>query len=212
LKEEFGGRVTVISMGPNQAKKALREAICMGADEAVLLSDKAFAGSDTLATSKVLASAVKKFDYDLIFAGRQAIDGDTAQVGPGIAEHLDLPQVTYVEKMDVVGSDLKVRRALEDGYEEIGLRMPALLTAVKELNQPRFMNIKNIFASSDDEIKVWTIDDLDVKPEELGLKGSPTKVKKSRTKEAKGQGEIINQPPKEAVKLAITKLKERHYL
>ncbi|MCY6485934.1 electron transfer flavoprotein subunit beta/FixA family protein, partial [Clostridium aestuarii] len=127
LKDANEAKVTVISMGPPQAEAALREAIAMGADEAVLISDRAFAGADTLATSHALAAALKKLDYDIIFAGRQAIDGDTAQVGPEIAEHLGLAQVTYVEKVEVKEDALKVRRALEDGYEELEIKMPCLL-------------------------------------------------------------------------------------
>jgi electron transfer flavoprotein beta subunit len=212
LKESQGAHVTVISMGPPQAEKALREALAMGADEAILIGDRAFAGSDTLATSNTLAGALKKLDYDIIFAGRQAIDGDTAQVGPEIAEHLNLPQVTYVEKVSVDGNELKVRRALEDGYENIRVKMPVLLTAIKELNEPRYMNIRYIFESSNKEIKVWTANDLDVDKTLLGLAGSPTKVKRSMTKEPKGQGELIVKPAKEAAEYAVMKLKEKHLI
>ncbi|MCD3274697.1 electron transfer flavoprotein subunit beta/FixA family protein, partial [Clostridium botulinum] len=129
IKDENGATVTVISMGPPQAEAALREAMAMGADDAILISDRAFAGADTLATSHALAGALKKLDYDIIFAGRQAIDGDTAQVGPEIAEHLQLPQITYVEKVDVEGDKLTVRRALENGYEVLEVQTPCLLTA-----------------------------------------------------------------------------------
>ncbi|WP_102401230.1 electron transfer flavoprotein subunit beta/FixA family protein [Haloimpatiens massiliensis] len=212
LKDTVGAKVTVISMGPPQAEKALREALAMGADEAILISDRAFAGADTLATSRALAGALKKLDYDIVFAGRQAIDGDTAQVGPEIAEHLDLPQITYVEKIEVNGEELKVRRALEDGYETIKVKMPVLLTAIKELNHPRYMNIGNIFGVFDKEVKLWNADYIDVDKSLLGLSGSPTKVKKSATKETKGAGEVINLPPKEAAAYAIGKLKEKHYI
>ncbi|WP_035293859.1 electron transfer flavoprotein subunit beta/FixA family protein [Clostridium sp. KNHs214] len=212
LKDSVGAKVTVISMGPPQAEKALREALAMGADEAILISDRAFAGADTLATSRALAGTLKKLDYDIVFAGRQAIDGDTAQVGPEIAEHLDLPQITYVEKVEVNGNELKVRRALEDGYETIKVKMPVLLTAIKELNQPRYMNIGNIFGGYDKEVKVWNADYIEVDKSLLGLSGSPTKVKKSATKETKGAGEVINLPPKEAAAYAIGKLKEKHYI
>ncbi len=212
IKDQYGGHVTVLSMGPAQAAVALKEAICMGADEAILLCDRAFAGADTLATSRALAGALKKLEYDIVFAGRQAIDGDTAQVGPEIAEHLDLPQITYVEKLDVEGHTLKVRRALEDGYEEIRVALPVLLTAIKELNTPRYMNVKNIFASSQKEIKIWSVNDIEVDKTQMGLAGSPTKVKKSMTKEAKGKGEIINRPAREAVEFTISKLKEKHYI
>lgn len=212
LKENAGVKVTVVSMGPPQAQAALREAIAMGADEAILLSDRAFGGADTLATSHALAAAIKKLDYDIVFAGRQAIDGDTAQVGPEIAEHLGIPQVTYVEKVDIDGDKIKVRKAWEDGYEDLTVKAPVLLTAIKELNVPRYMNMKNIFKAFEKEVKVWTADDIDIDKSLLGLSGSPTKVKKSSTKEAKGAGEIVNKPFKEAAAYAVSKLKEKHYI
>jgi electron transfer flavoprotein beta subunit len=212
LKDKYNAHITVVSMGPAQAASALREALCMGADEAILLCDRAFAGADTLATSRALAGALRKMDYDIVFAGRQAIDGDTAQVGPELAEHLGLPQVTYVEKLDVDGDTLKVRRALEDGYEEISVQMPALLTALKELNTPRYMNIRDIFSSSQEQIKIWSVNDIDVDKTQMGLSGSPTKVRKSMTREAKGTGEVIIKPPKEAVEYTISKLREKHYI
>lgn len=212
LKEKVGAKVTIISMGPPQAEVALREAIAMGADEAILISDRAFAGADTLATSNALAGALKKLDYDIVFAGRQAIDGDTAQVGPEIAEHLNIPQITYVEKVEVEGDSLKVQRAWEDGYEVIKVKTPVLLTAIKELNEPRYMHMANIFETYKKEIKVWSAADIDVDRSLLGLAGSPTKVKKSSTKEAKGQGELVNLPAKEAAAYAVSKLKEKHYI
>ena len=212
LKEKTGAKVTIISMGPPQAQSALREAIAMGADEAILLSDRAFGGADTLATSNALAGAIRKLDYDIIFAGRQAIDGDTAQVGPEIAEHLGIPQITYVEKVDVDGDALKVQRAWEDGYEVISVKTPVLLTAIKELNQPRYMNMKDIFKAYNKEVKIWSAADIDVDKSLLGLGGSPTKVKKSSTKEPKGQGESVNLPAKEAAVYAASKLKEKHYI
>ncbi|MBV7276656.1 electron transfer flavoprotein subunit beta/FixA family protein, partial [Clostridium sp. PL3] len=212
LKEKTGGKVTIISMGPPQAEKALREAISMGADEAILISDRTFGGADTLATSHTLAGALKKLDYDIIFAGRQAIDGDTAQVGPEIAEHLGIPQVTYVEKVEVEGDALKVQRAWEDGYEVISVKTPVLLTAIKELNEPRYMHMANIFDAYKKDVKIWSANDIDVDKSLLGLAGSPTKVKKSMTKEAKGHGELVILPAKEAAACAVSKLKERHYI
>jgi electron transfer flavoprotein beta subunit len=212
FKDKYRANITVITMGPPQAERALREAIAMGADEAILVTDRVFAGADTLATSKALAGAIKKLHYDIVFAGRQAIDGDTAQVGPEIAEHLNLPQVTYVEKVEIEGAELKIRRALEDGYEIIKVKTPVLLTAIKELNVPRYMNVKNIYEAFKKEIKVWSACDIDVDMSLLGLIGSPTKVRKSMTKEAKGKGELINIPPKEAAHYAIVKLKEKHFI
>jgi electron transfer flavoprotein beta subunit len=212
LKDKYGANITLISMGPPQAEKALREALAMGADEAILITDRAFAGADTLATSNALAGALRKLDYDIVFAGRQAIDGDTAQVGPEIAEHLGLPQITYVEKVEVEGDVLKVRRAWEDGYETIKVKTPVLLTAIKELNVPRYMNMKNIFETFKKEVKIWSANDIDVDKSLLGLSGSPTKVKKSMTKEAKGAGEKVNKPAKEAAAYVVSKLKEKHYI
>ncbi|NFA43315.1 electron transfer flavoprotein subunit beta/FixA family protein [Clostridium botulinum] len=213
LKETLGAKVTVISMGLPMAKATLREALCMGADEAILLTDRALGGADTLATSKALAGVIAKLDYDLVFAGRQAIDGDTAQVGPEIAEHLNIPQVTYVQGVESKGEGtLLVNRALEDGYEKIEIKTPCLLTAIEELNEARYMNVANIFSTNDDEIKVMSADDIDVDKAELGLKGSPTKVKKSMTKEVKGAGEVVNKPAKEAVTYVLGKLQEKHYI
>lgn len=212
LKDNYGAHVTVISMGPPQAKNALREALCMGADEAILLTDRAFGGADTLATSKTIAAAIKELEYDIIFAGRQAIDGDTAQVGPEIAEHLNVPQVTYVQDVKVEEDGLIVNRALEDGYELIKVKTPVLLTAIEELNHPRYMNVQYIFDTVNKEVKMMTAADIDVPVDELGLKGSPTKVKKSMTKEAKGAGEIIKESAPEAVAYVLGRLKEKHYI
>jgi electron transfer flavoprotein beta subunit len=212
LKEEEGAHVTVITMGPLQAEKALREALGMGADEVVLLSDRAFGGADTLATSLTLAKAIENLEYDIIFAGRQAIDGDTAQVGPEIAEHLGLPQVTYVEEVKVEGKELHIKRALEDGYETIKVSMPCVLMCIKELNNPRYMNMRDIFSAYSKEIKIMTADDLNVDKALLGLKGSPTKVKKSFTRGPKGAGQKIDMPPIEAACFIAGKLKEKHLI
>lgn len=212
LKDEMGAQVTVVTMGPPQADGALREALAMGADEAILLTDRAFAGADTWATSLALAKALEKIGYDVIFAGRQAIDGDTAQVGPEMAEHLGIAQVTYVEEIKVDGNELTVKRALENGFERIKVKMPCLLTAVKELNEPRYMNMTDIFACFSKEIKKMTADDLDVDKSELGLSGSPTKVKKSFTRGPKEKGEVINLPAHEAASYVANKLKEKHLI
>ena len=213
LKDNHGAHVTIISMGPPQAEIALREALAMGADEAILISDRAFAGADTLATSNALAATLRKLDYDVIFAGRQAIDGDTAQVGPEIAEHLNIAQITYVEKVEIIQGGLKVRKAWEDGYEDIEVKTPVLLTAIQELNEPRYMNIKNIFDMyQNKEVKVWNADYIEADKALLGLKGSPTKVKKSMTKEPKGHGELVQLPAKEAAQYAVSKLKENHFI
>jgi len=212
LKETEGAHVTVITMGPPQAERALREALAMGADEVILLTDRAFAGADTLATSLALSKAIENLEYDLIFAGRQAIDGDTAQVGPEIAEHLNLPQVTYVEEVKVEGKELLVKRALEDGYEVISVPMPCVLMCIKELNHPRYMNMSDIFTAYSKEIKTMTAEDLKVDKSLLGLKGSPTKVKKSFTRGPKGAGEKVDMPPVEAASFIVNKLREKHLI
>ncbi len=209
IKDDHGAKVTVITMGPPQAEVALREALAMGADEAVLITDRAFAGADTLATSRVLAAAVEKFEYDIVFAGRQAIDGDTAQVGPEMAEHLGIPQITYVQKVEVAEDGLIVEKALENGYMVMKTSTPVLLTAIKELNEPRYMSAKLIFEAFKKEIEIWDANRLSLNSELLGLKGSPTQVRKSVTKELKGQGETIELDPKEAAKYAVGKLKEK---
>jgi len=180
FKERFGGKVTVISMGPPQADAALREAISMGADEGVLVCDRAFAGSDTWATSYTLAGAIKKLgSFDLILCGKQASDGDTAQVGPGISTHLDIPQVTYVKKIEEVKEKvMRVERMLEEGYEVIETPMPVLLTVVKEINEPRIPSLKGMMRAKQAKIILLTQKELNLDPQQIGLCGSPTQVVK----------------------------------
>ncbi|MDN5341310.1 electron transfer flavoprotein subunit beta [Oceanotoga sp. DSM 15011] len=206
--------ITVISMGPTQAKEVLNEALAMGADEAILLSDRFFGGSDTWATSETIAAGIKKIgDFDIIFAGRQAIDGDTAQVGPQIAERLNIPQITYVKNFKINEDKIIVERALEDGYEIIETQTPVLLTAIKELNKPRYMNMAGIFeAFGNDKVKVWGLDDLDVDRMNIGLKGSPTQVKKSFTPEPKGKGQMLEGNNEEKAQKLIVELKRKHVL
>ena len=213
LKEETGGTVTIVSMGPQQADVALREALAMG-DEAILISDRAFGGADTWATSSTIAAALKKLDYDLIITGRQAIDGDTAQVGPQIAEHLGIPQVSYVEDVQVDGDSLIVKRKFEDRSHLLKVKMPALLTALSEMNEPRYMTVRGVYNAYKKEIKVWGLEDLKdtVDTANIGLKGSPTKVRKSFTKQAKGAGEKYNLSEDEAVALIVKKLAEKHLI
>lgn len=214
LKEQVGGTVTIVSMGPPQADVALREALAMGADEAILLSDRAFGGADTWATSSTIAAALRKLDYDVIITGRQAIDGDTAQVGPQIAEHLGIPQISYVDDIKVQGEDLIVRRKFEDRSHLLQVKMPVLLTALSELNEPRYMSIGGIFKAYKKDIQVWGLKDIEdtVDTANIGLKGSPTRVKKSFTKQAKGAGEKFNVPEDEAVSMIVNKLAERHLI
>ncbi len=207
--------VTVLSMGPPQADVALREALAMGADRAILLSDRAFAGSDTWATSTALAAGIKKIDdYSIIFCGRQAIDGDTAQVGPQIAEHLNLPQITYVEDLEIKEDKVVAKRALEDGYFVVECEMPVLLTAIKELNEPRYPSIRGIYdAHEENKVEVWSALDVDADFDNLGLNGSPTKVYKSFTPEGrKGEGEILTGDTTEQVNSLIVRLKQKHLI
>lgn len=209
LKEKFGGKTTVITMGPPQAEEALREAISLGVDEAILISDRAFAGSDTWATSYTLARAIHKIEgYDLIICGKQAIDGDTAQVGPGISAHLDIPQITYVKKIEEVVLDkehkkMRAERMTEEGYEIIESPLPCLITVVKEINEPRLPSLKGKMKAKKIEIKKWQAKDLDVDPDLLGLNGSPTKVVKIFTPPPRKGGQILEGDAKEvAGKLA----------
>lgn len=209
LKEEYGGTVTVITMGPPQAEVALREALAMGADEAILVSDRAFAGADTLATSFTLSEAIRKIGkFDIILCGRQAIDGDTAQVGSQIAEHLDIPQVTYVTEIKIEGQKVIAHRKLEDGHEVIETHLPVVLTAIKELNEVRYPSIGGIFSAyREKEVQLWTADSIGITARErLGLDGSPTKVRKVFTPEAKGQGEILQGSPAELVQELLSRL------
>ncbi|HOX47850.1 MAG TPA: electron transfer flavoprotein subunit beta/FixA family protein [Spirochaetales bacterium] len=209
LKDQVGAKVTVLSMGPPQAELALREALAMGADEAILLSDRAFGGADTWATSTTLAAALRKLDWDLVVCGRQAIDGDTAQVGPQIAEHLGIPHVSYVSELKVEGEAVVVKRAFEDGYQRIRAKFPCLVTALKDMNKPRYMSVGGVFDAYRKTIPVWGLADLDVDPANIGLKGSPTRVKSSYTKGTKSAGKVYEVDPKEGARIIVERLKEK---
>ena len=209
--------ITVITMGPPQAKDMLIECMAMGADEGILASDRALGGSDTWATSNALSAVIEKIgEYDIIFAGRQAIDGDTAQVGPQIAEKLGIPQVTYVTEfeMDKNMNDITVKRALEDGYEVIKIQTPCMLTAIKELNNPRYMTIGGIFDACKKEIPTWGAKDLGVDPvKEVGLDASPTNVFRSFTPAPKGKGIMIEADSnQEAAQKLLINLKAKHVI
>jgi electron transfer flavoprotein beta subunit len=214
LKESLGGKVTVLSMGPPQADIALREALAMGADEAILLSDRRFGGADTWATSCTLAAALRKLEWDLVICGRQAIDGDTAQVGPEIAEHLGVPQVSYVGEIrpDADGKSLVVKRVFEDGYQRIRVKLPCLLTTLKDINRPRYMSVAGIFEAYRKTIPVWQLEDIGADPENIGLKGSPTRVKQSFTKGVKAAGKIYEVDAREGAKIIVENLKEKFIL
>jgi electron transfer flavoprotein beta subunit len=209
LKEQLGAHVTVLSMGPPQADIALRETLAMGADAAVLVSDRRFGGADTWATSITLAAALRRLGFDLVICGRQAIDGDTAQVGPQIAEHLGIPHVSYVSELEVAGGAVTVKRMFEDGYQRIRAQMPCLVTTLKDMNKPRYMTVGGVFEAFGKEVAVWGLEDLDVDPTQVGLKGSPTRVKKSYTKAAKSAGQTYEVDPREGARLVVEKLKEK---
>ena len=213
IREQVGGTVTVVSMGPPQADVALREALAMGCDEAILVSGREFGGSDTYATSGILAAALKQLDYDLIITGRQAIDGDTAQVGPQIAEKLHLPQVSYVEEIVEAAEDhVVVKRQFQDGYHIVKVKTPCLLTAIAELAEPRYMSVGGVFDAYQKEIKIFDFNLLkdDLELDMIGLKGSPTNVYKSFTKELKGAGTVLKDlTAEQAVEAIVKKLEEK---
>ncbi|MCL1834925.1 MAG: electron transfer flavoprotein subunit beta [Oscillospiraceae bacterium] len=215
LRDRYPGTtVSVISMGPPQALYMLRECLAMGADEAYLLSSRAFGGADTCATSTTLAAGVRKIgDYDIIFAGRQAIDGDTAQVGPQTAQRLGLPSVTYVSKIrEIKEKTIIVERALEDGFEVIEINRPCMLTAVKELNTPRYMSIERIEEAYAKDITIWDENDVRLAPEDCGLKASPTQVFRSFTPPPKGAGEMLAGTISEMSAALVERLTAKHVI
>jgi electron transfer flavoprotein beta subunit len=209
LREKFGGEVTVLTMGPPQAEKALREAVAMGADKAVLVSDREFAGSDTLATSYTLAMAMGRLeDIDLVLCGKQAIDGDTAQVGPGIAENLKWGFAAYARK--IVGVDdgiMELERLMDDGYDVLRVHLPAVITVVKEINEPRLPSLKGKMRAKKLEIPVWSAEDIGAGSERIGLKGSPTRVNKIFTPEFRRKGEMIEGEPKDQVERLVSEIR-----
>lgn len=209
-----GSTVSVISMGPPQAMYMLRECLAMGADDAYLLSSRAFGGADTCATSTTLAAGIRKLGkFDLIIGGRQAIDGDTAQVGPQLAQRLGIPVVTYVQKIrEIKDGKVIVERQLEDGFEVIEVKMPCMLTAVKELNTPRYMTIGRIEEAFTKTITVWNENDVGLRPESCGLKASPTQVMRSFTPPPKGKGEMLTGTIPEMATALVKKLTEKHVL
>ena len=206
--------VTVVTMGLPKAEEVLREAMAMGADKGVLVTERVLGGADTWATSTTLAGALRNIDYDLIITGRQAIDGDTAQVGPQIAEHLGLPVISYAQDIKVEGNSVVVKRQYDDGYHMVKAQMPCLITALAELNEPRYMTPGGIFDAYDAEITTWGRADLkDVEDSNLGLNGSPTKIAKASDKVRKGAGEKVTpDSPEDAAKLIVDKLLSKHII
>ncbi len=208
LKERVGGTVTVLSMGPPQAMKALKEAIAMGCDDAILVSDRKFGGSDTWATSYTLAQSIRKLgDYDLVIAGERATDGDTAQVGPGIASWLDIPVATYVANIeDIDASHIIVERLVEDGYQILSLPLPCLLTVVKEIAAPRLPTLDGKIRSMHMQIPVFSTENMELDAASLGLKGSPTKVVKIDAPKVTRGGTLVKAGDDETVVVAVDQL------
>jgi len=211
-------KVVVVSMGPAPAEGMLRELLAMGADEAVLVSGREFGGSDTYATSQILAGAISHMGIgqeDVIFCGRQAIDGDTAQVGPQIAEKLGIPQVSYAADVKKAGNTLTVKRMLEDGYMTIEVSTPCLITCIKELNKPRYMTVKGILECDKKPYAVYDYETLKdeplIEPDTIGLKGSPTNVYKSFSPPVKGAGQMIGSD-KASIEGLVRTLAEKHII
>ena len=213
IKDQTGAEVTVVTMGLPKADEMLREALAMGADKAILVTDRKLAGADTWATSSTVAAAIKNLEYDLIITGRQAIDGDTAQVGPQISEHLNIPVISYAQDIKIEGDYVIVQRQFEDRYHVLKAKMPCLITALSELNEPRYMTPGGIFDAFEQEVTVWGRDDLtELDDANIGLKGSPTKIAKASDKVKKGAGEKVTLDPDEAVAYLMGKFDEKHII
>ena len=216
LKDQYGAEVTVVTMGLPKAEEVLREAMAMGADNGVLVTDRVLGGADTWATSQTIAGALRNLDYDLIITGRQAIDGDTAQVGPQISEHLGLPVISYAQNIREVNEAEKyivVERQYDDRYHVVKAQLPCLLTALAELNEPRYMTPGGIFDAYAKEITVWGRKDLkEVEDSNLGLKGSPTQIAKASDKVRKGAGEQVTLDPAAAADYIVEKLAAKHVI
>ncbi|HUU63097.1 MAG TPA: electron transfer flavoprotein subunit beta/FixA family protein [Dehalococcoidia bacterium] len=208
LRERCGGKVTVISMGPPQAEEALRETISLGADEAILLSDRAFAGSDTWATAYVLSRAMTRIaDYDVIICGRQTLDGDTGQVGPGLSEMLRIPFVAYVSRVEEIRDGyIRVQRMVEEGYETIEMALPAVITVVKEINVPRLPSLRGSMKAKTAQIPVWSAGDIGVEEDKAGIAGSPTRVVKIFFPKRERKSEMLDGSVEEQVEQLVQKL------
>jgi len=208
IREQTGGKVSVITMGPPQAENVLREAVSMGADEVRLISDRAFAGSDTWATSYTLYKAIKKINYDIILCGKQAIDGDTAQVGPEVAEFLNIPHIAYVRKIDELASGtIRVQRLMDDGYDVVESSLPVLLTVVKEINTPRFPSLKGKMAAKKAVITKMDMRAIGAEEENVGLKGSPTQVRNIFAPQLKSDRRMLQGSVEEQVTALVKELR-----
>ena len=213
LKEEHGGEVIVISMAAPQAEEQMRQAIAMGVDQAILLSDRQFALADTLATAYTLATAIKKIgDYDLLLFGKQAIDGDTAQVGPGVAEMLNVPQITYVRKLEVSDGKVTADRVLEDSHEIVQASLPAVLTVVKEINDPRHASLKGVMKAKKAEVPIWTPEDIDADLTRIGREGSRTIVIETFSPKPRSDSVQLSGTPGEIAEALFADLREQNIL
>lgn len=210
IREKHGGSVTVISMGPPQVESALREALALGVDEAIMITDRKFAGADTLATSYTLATAIEKIGgYDLILFGKQAIDGDTAQVGPGVATHLKIPQIAFVKKIEKIeDGKITAERMMDDGLDVIRTKLPAVITVVKDINQPRLPSLRTKMKAKRAEIQTFSFEDLDIDEDLIGLDGSPTVVERIFTPKVEKNNEILTGDPDDMADQLAAKLKE----
>ncbi len=208
IKEKTGAKVTVITMGPPQAEDALREAISMGVDDVRLISDRAFAGADTWATSYALYKAIEKLGYDIILCGKQAIDGDTAQVGPEVAEFLNIPHIAYIRKIeDVSDKSIKVQRLMDEGYDVVESSLPVLLTVVKEINTPRLPSLKGKMAAKKAVITKMDLNAIGAEAENVGLKGSPTQVKNIFAPQSKADRKMFRGSVEEQVDMLVRELR-----
>jgi electron transfer flavoprotein beta subunit len=214
LREKHGGKVTAITMGPPQAAEALKEAVSLGVDDVVLLSDRAFAGADTWATSYAISQGIKKIaDYDLIIAGKQAIDGDTAQVGPETADMLGIPFVAYIRKIEQVeGKKIVAERLMDEGYDVVETSLPALITVVKEINQPRVPSLKGKMKAKSLKVTSWNAKDIGADDNKCGLKGSPTKVVRIFPPAPRGLREVLSGSLEDQVTTVVSKLKEQSFI
>ena len=211
LREKHGGKVTAVTMGPPQAVAALKETVSLGVDDVVLLSDRAFAGADTWATSYALSQGIRKIgEYDLVIAGKQAIDGDTAQVGPETADMLGIPFVAYIRKIEQIeGRKMIAERLMDEGYDVVETSLPALITVVKEINEPRVPSLKGKMKAKNLKVTAWTAKDIGADEEKIGLKGSPTQVVRIFPPAPRGQREILSGSIEDQVATVAKKLKEQ---
>jgi len=211
LRENHGGKVTAITMGPPQAAEALKEAIALGVDDVVLLSDRIFAGADTWATSYTLSQGIKKLgNFDLVIAGKQAIDGDTAQVGPETADMLGIPFVAYIRKIERIdGKKMVAERLMDEGHDVVETSLPALITVVKEINQPRVPSLKGKMRAKNLKVTTWNAKDINADENKCGLKGSPTKVVRIFPPAPRGQREILTGNMEDQITMVVRKLKEQ---